>query len=309
MTSLLRIPNTTLDVHPLYLGGNPFGWTADEAQSFAVLDAYVAAGGNFIDTADVYSEWAPGNQGGESERIIGNWMRARGNRDSLIIATKVAKLSTRRGLGRANVIAAVDDSLRRLQTDHIDLYYAHEDDQSVPLEEVLTTFAELIAAGKVRHIAASQYTAPRLAEAMRVARELGVPGYVGLQTEYNLMSRAYEQDLQQVCVDEGIACFPFYGLARGFLSGKYRAGVDVQSVRAGDVLSLYGNERGWTMVDVLGGIAARHGVSPSAVALEWLRRQPGVLAPLASARTPEQLTELMQPVDLNDEDVDLLRAI
>ena len=306
---MLRIPNTELGVHPLYLGGNPFGWTADREQSFAVLDAYVAAGGNFIDTADVYSEWVPGNEGGESESIIGEWMRARGNRDSLIIATKVAKLSTRRGLSRANIEAALDDSLRRLQTDHIDLYYAHEDDQTVPLQETLQTFADAIEAGKVRYIAASQYTAPRLAEAARLARELGLPGYVALQTHYNLMSRDYEGELQQVCIDNDIACLPFYGLARGFLSGKYQPGVQVDSARAGGVLADYGNERGWTMVSVLGGIAARHGVSSSAVALEWLRRQPGVLAPLASARTSEQVPELMQQVQLTDEDVQLLNAL
>ncbi len=306
---MLRIPNTTLDVHPLYLGGNVFGWSADREQSFAVLDAYVAAGGNFIDTADVYSEWVPGHHGGESETIIGEWMRSRGNRGDVVIATKVAKLSTRRGLGRDNIRAAIEDSLRRLQTDHVDLYYAHEDDASTPLEETLTTFADLIAEGKVRHIAASQYSAPRLAEAQSVARALGVPGYVGLQTEYNLMHRGYEGELQRVCVDEGIACFPFFGLARGFLSGKYREGAKVESVRAAAVLADFANERGWTMVDVLGGIAARHGVSSSAVALEWLRRQPGVLAPLASARTAEQLDEIMQTVDLTDEDVSLLSAI
>ena len=160
---MLRIPNTTLDVHPLYLGGNVFGWSADREESFAVLDAYVAAGGNFIDTADVYSEWVPGHRGGESETIIGEWMRSRGNRDDVVLATKVAKLSTRRGLGRDNIRAAIDDSLQRLQTDYVDLYYAHEDDATTPLEETLATFAELIAEGKVRHIAASQYGASRLA--------------------------------------------------------------------------------------------------------------------------------------------------
>ena len=306
---MLRIPNTTLDVHPLYLGGNPFGWTADADESFAVLDAYTAVGGNFIDTADVYSEWAPGNHGGESETILGDWMHRRGNRDQLVIATKVAKLSTRRGLGTANIEAALDDSLRRLQTDHVDIYFAHEDDQTVPLEETLTAFAGVIAAGKVRYIAASQYSAPRLAEALRVSRELGVPGYIGLQTHYNLMERDFEGELQRVCLENGIVCFPFYGLARGFLSGKYQQGRVVESARAEAVLSSYGNERGWTMVAVLGGIAARHGVPHSAVALEWLRRQPGVSAPLASARTTQQLAELVTAVELTDEDVQLLNAL
>lgn len=306
---MLRLPNTSLDVHPLYLGGNVFGWTANQDESFAVLDAYTAAGGNIIDTADVYSEWKPGNSGGDSELILGEWMHRRGNRDSIVLATKVAKLSTRRGLSRSNIHAALDDSLRRLQTDYVDLYYAHEDDESVPLEETLQAFAEVIAAGKVKHIVASQYSAPRLAEAMRVARELGVPGYIGVQTQYNLMERDYEQGLQQVCADEGIACFPFFGLARGFLTGKYQQGVAVESARSAGVLESYDNERGWMMVSVLGGISARHGVSPSAVALEWLRRQPGVVAPLASARTVAQLQEIMQTVELLDEDVALLSAL
>jgi len=306
---MLRLPKTEIDVHPLYLGGNVFGWTADQAQSFEVLDAYVGAGGNFIDTADVYSEWVPGHIGGESETILGEWMRSRGNREQIVLATKVAKLSTRRGLSAANIHAALDDSLRRLQTDHIDLYYAHEDDPSVPIAETLQAFAEVIAAGKVRHIVASQFSAPRLAESLQVARELGVPGYIGLQTHYNLMERDYETALQQVCVDEGITCFPFFGLARGFLSGKYQPGVAVASARAPGVLESYDHERGWTMVSVLGGIAARHGVSSSAVALEWLRCQPGVVAPLASARTLTQLHEIMQCVALEDEDLASLSAI
>lgn len=306
---MLRLPHTEIDVHPLYLGGNVFGWTADQQQSFAVLDAYVQAGGNFIDTADVYSEWVPGHTGGESETILGQWMRERGNREQLVLATKVAKLSARRGLSRANIHAALDDSLRRLQTDYVDLYYAHEDDPAVPIEETLQAFADVIASGKVRHIVASQFSAPRLAESLRIARDMHLPGYIGLQTHYNLMERDYEGDLQQVCVDEGIACFPFFGLARGFLSGKYQQGASVESARAAGVLESYDNERGWTMVSVLGGIAARHGVSSSAVALEWLRRQPGVVAPLASARTLTQLREIMQVVALEDEDLALLSAI
>lgn len=306
---MLRLPKTEIDVHPLYLGGNVFGWTADQTQSFDVLDAYVGAGGNFIDTADVYSEWVPGHIGGESETVLGEWMHRRGNRANVVVASKVAKLSTRRGLSAANIHAALDDSLRRLQTDYIDLYYAHEDDPSVPMQETLQAFADAIAAGKVRHVVASQFSAPRLVEALRVAREMGVPGYIGLQTHYNLMERDFETDLQQVCVDEGLACFPFFGLARGFLSGKYQPGVAVASARSAGVLESYDNDRGWTMVSVLGGIAARHGVSSAAVALEWLRRQPGVVTPLASARTVTQLREIMQSVALEDEDLALLSAI
>lgn len=307
---MVRIPNTGIDVHPLYLGGNTFGWSSDRDESFAVLDAYASNGGNFIDTADVYSEWAPGHVGGESETIIGAWMRARGNRADVVIATKVAKLSSRRGLGRANIRAALDDSLRRLQTDYVDLYYAHEDDQTVPLEETLQAFADVIAEGKARHIVASQYSAPRLAEALAVARSMGVPGYIGLQTHYNLLVRTeYESGLQQVCVDNGIACFPFFGLARGFLSGKYRPGQRIDSVRADGVLKDYDNQLGWDTVDAVGRIAAAHGVSHSAVALEWLRRQPGVVAPLASARTVQQLQEIMQSVSLTAEDLALLDGL
>ena len=305
----MRIGATELEVHPLYLGGNPFGWTADETESFAVLDAYVAAGGNFIDTADVYSAWKPGNVGGESETIIGNWLASRGNRDDLIIATKVAKHPQRRGLGAANIRAAVEDSLRRLRTDRIDLYYAHEDDADTPMTETLSTFTELVQQGKVRYIAASQFTAPRLAEAVECSRREGFARYVGLQTQYNLMEREYEEGLQQVCVAQDIACFPFYGVARGFLTGKYRPGVAVDSVRAKQVLADYGNDTGWRMVEALNALAAKYGVSEGAIALEWLRRQPGVAAPLASARTPQQLTQLMQSVVLEDADVALLSAI
>ena len=307
---MVRIPNTSIDVHPLYLGGNTFGWSSDRAESFAVLDAYAAAGGNFIDTADVYSEWAPGHVGGESETIIGEWMRSRGNRDQVVIATKVAKLSTRRGLSRENIHAALDDSLRRLQTDYIDLYYAHEDDQTVALEETLQAFADAISAGKVRHIVASQYSAPRLAEALDVAKQLHLPGYIGLQTHYNLVTRdEFESGLQQVCVDYGIACFPFFGLARGFLSGKYQPGQQIDSVRAEGVLKDYDNDRSWQVLDAVRQVASAHAVSMSAVALEWLRRQPSVVAPLASARTTEQLAEIMQSVELTDGDLRLLDGL
>ena len=307
---MLRLAKTDLEVHPLYLGGNVFGWTADREESFAVLDAYVAAGGNFIDTADVYSEWKPGNVGGESESIIGEWMAARGNRNDIVLATKVAKLSTRPGLSRTNIRAALEDSLRRLQTDRIDIYYAHEDDQSVSLEESLNAFAEVIAAGKVRYIAASQYSASRLSESLQTAAQLHVPGYIGLQTHYNLMVRQeFESGLQRVCIDNGISCFPFFGLARGFLTGKYQSGVQVKSARAEVVLADYGNDLGWKTVKAVGEIAAAHGVSHSAVALEWLRRQPGVAVPLASARIPGQLSECMQSVTLSDTELALLDGL
>lgn len=307
---MIRLPKTEIDVHPLYLGGNTFGWTADRNASFEVLDAYVARGGNFIDTADVYSEWVAGHQGGESETIIGEWMRARGNREHIVLATKVAKLSRRRGLGAENIRAALDESLQRLQTDYVDLYYAHEDDPSVALEETLLAFSQAISAGKVRHIVASQYSASRLTEALDVARQMGVPGYIGLQTHYNLLVRdEYEAGLQRVCVDNGIACFPFFGIARGFLSGKYQPGVSVDSVRARGVLSDYDNDLGWRTVAAVGSVAAAHGVSHSAVALAWLRRQPGVVAPLASARTAQQVPEIMEDVALTDDDLALLDGL
>ena len=306
---MIRLPHTDLEVHPLYLGGNVFGWTADRQTSHAVLDAYVGHGGNFLDTADVYSEWAPGNVGGESETLIGEWMRARGNRESIVLATKVAKHSKHRGLSRSNIMTALDASLHRLGTDYVDIYYAHEDDFAVPMEETLQAFADVIAAGKVRYIAASQFTAPRLAQAMETARAMHVPGYIGLQTHYNLMEREFEADLQQVCIEQEISCLPFCGLGRGFLTGKYQPGIAVASARAAAVLEDYDNERGWTMVQVLGGIAARHGVEPSAVALAWLRAQPSVITPLASARTVAQLDALLQPVALQDEDIALLNAI
>lgn len=307
---MIRLPKTDIDVHPLYLGGNTFGWTATKDESFAVLDAYASGGGNFIDTADVYSEWKDGNIGGESETIIGQWIRQRNNREDVVLSTKVAKLSTRRGLSRTNIHAALDDSLRRLQTDYVDLYYAHEDDQVTPLEETLEAFADVIAAGKVRFIVASQYSAPRLAQALQIAQELNVPGYIGLQTHYNLVVRKeYESGLQAVCVDNGIGCYPFFGIARGFLSGKYQRGVAVQSARAAGVLADYDNDSGWNTVDLVREIAASHGVSMSAVALAWLRRQPGVVAPLASARTPEQLAELMQTVSLSDSELLLLDGL
>ena len=228
-----RISTTDLDVFPLCLGGNVFGWTVDEPDSFAVLDAYAAAGGNFIDTADAYSMWADGNSGGESETIIGRWMAARGNRDRMIIATKVAKLETRRGLSAANIRAAAEDSLRRLGTDRIDLYYAHEDDETVPLAETLGAFDELVTEGKVRYVGASNFDAARLDESLEVSQAEGLTSYVALQPHYNLMARDYESELRGACENHDLACIPYFALAKGFLTGKYRRDGDaVDSVRA-----------------------------------------------------------------------------
>ena len=306
---MITIPQTSLTVHPLCLGGNVFGWSANEAQSFDVLNAYSMHGGNFIDTADVYSEWKEGNEGGESERIIGNWMKRHGNRDSMIIATKVAKYSKRPGLSAKNIVEACNDSLRRLQTDHIDLYYAHEDDANIPLGETLEAFTQLIQEGKVRYIAASQYSAGRLDEALRVSKENGFASYVALQDQYNLMERkGIEGECAKVINEHQISVLPFYGLARGFLSGKYRPGVIVDSVRAAGVAK-YQNDNGWATVEALEEIARHYASTPSAVALAWLRAQSTVSVPIASARTVEQLGEIVQVLELRDEDIVRLSEI
>jgi len=305
----ITLPETDLVVHPLCLGGNVFGWSADEAESFAVLDAFVAAGGNFIDTADVYSEWKPGNKGGESESIIGKWMKARGNRSSLVIATKVAKLSTRPGLSPANISAALDDSLSRLQTDYIDLYYSHEDDATVPMEDTLLRYTELIAAGKIRYIAASQHTAERLQHSFDLAERDGLARYVALQDHYNLVHREpFESEQAKIVAANGISMIPFFGLARGFLTGKYRPGVTVESVRAEGVQE-YQNQKGWEIVETLDAIAKEHGSSISAIALAWLRSHPSVSAPIASARTVDQLHEIMQVVELEPEQIERLNKV
>jgi aryl-alcohol dehydrogenase-like predicted oxidoreductase len=292
---------TELDVFALCLGGNVFGWALrDEAESFAVLDDYANAGGNFVDTADVYSAFVPGNSGGESETILGQWMRARGNRDRIVIATKVGQLGTRPGLTAANVRAAAEDSLRRLQTDRIDLYYAHRDDSETPLEETHGAFDELVREGKLRHVTASNYSAERLAEALSISEREGFASYVALEPPYSLVNRdTFEGTLQDLCVDRGIAVFPYSSLASGFLTGKYRSDDGaVDSVRAERVGQSYMNERGFAALAALDDVAGAHGVPVSAVALAWVRAQPGVVAPIASATTPGQLAELLSFVAL-----------
>jgi aryl-alcohol dehydrogenase (NADP+) len=291
--------HTDLDVFPLCLGGNVFGWTADETGSFAVLDAYAAAGGNFVDSADSYSAWFPGNSGGESEEIIGRWLAARGNRDQMIVATKVGRLPGKADLRAKTIRQAADNSLRRLQTDYIDLYYAHgDDDPDIPLEETLAAFDELVRAGKARYIAASNYEPPRLAEALAVSAQEGLASYVALQPQYNLVERDYEHELEQLCADEGLACVPYFSLAMGFLTGKYRpGGPPVDSPRSAGA-SAYLDERGIAVLSALDEIAASHGVSVAAVALAWLLAKPTVVAPIASARTPEQLAELLPIAEL-----------
>jgi len=299
----ISLSKTDLKVHPLCLGGNVFGWSSDEAQSFTVLNAYTEHHGNFIDTADVYSEWKDGNTGHDSEAILGKWMKQKGNRSEIVIATKVAKLSTRPGLSAANITAAVDDSLRALQTDYIDIYYSHEDDKKVPLRETLATYDALIKAGKVRYIAASNYTGDRLAEAIDISNSEGFAQYIALQNHYNLLERKeYEEEAAPVVVAEGISGIPYFGLARGFLTGKYRPGATIDSVRAAGVAD-YQNDRGYKVVALLEAISKVHGTSISAVALGWLAAQPGVATPIASARTVEQLQEIVNFAPLTAEEI------
>ena len=305
----LRTPaKTDLAISDLCLGGNVFGWSADERQSHDVLNVYTELGGNFIDTADVYSEWGDGHVGGESESVIGTWLKSRGNSDEVVIATKVAKLSTRPGLSRANIIAACNDSLKRLQRDHIDLYYAHEDDATTPLEETLAAFTELQKIGKIRFAAASNYSGARLLEAASISKQNNLTEYVALQNHYNLLEREeYERDSVPALKVLGIEGLPYFGLARGFLSGKYREGVSVESVRAGGVTK-YTNDHGWAVLAKLDRLANHHSVSLSAIALAWLRQQPTVAAPIASARTVEQLREIMVSVTLSPEEMAFLKA-
>lgn len=276
-----------------------FGWTIDERRSFEVLDAYARAGGNFIDTADSYGRRGPAGAG-ESERIIGRWMAARGNREQLVIATKVGSSPTLPGLSEATIRKGAEASLERLGTDRIDLYYAHKDDPGTPLEETLGAFGALIDDGMIRHAAASNYSAERLGEALRIGERDGTASYVALQAHYNLMERdEYEGELAPLCERHGLACLPYFALARGFLSGKYRPdGPQVDSPRAAGVHDSYFNDRGFAVLAALDQIAAAHDTAVAAVALAWLAAQPTVAAPVASATSTEQLAELLASVEL-----------
>ena len=293
-----RLGRTDLDVFPLCLGGNVFGWTASEQESFAVLDAYAAAGGNFIDTADSYSAWVPGHVGGESETIIGRWMAARGARNKIAIATKVGRCPGRMGLAPKNIRAGAEASLRRLGVDRIDLFYAHADDPATPIEESLREFDALVREGKVRYVAASNFTASRLADALAVSRREGLTHYVATQPHYNLVVRdEYEGPLADLCAREGVACLPYFALAKGFLTGKYRPGAAVQSARA-EGARAYLDARGQRVLAALDEIAATHHTSVAAVSLAWLLTRPTVAAPIASARTTAQLDELLATADV-----------
>jgi aryl-alcohol dehydrogenase-like predicted oxidoreductase len=286
-----------IEVGPLALGGNVFGWTIDEPASFRVLDAFVAAGLNLIDTADVYSVWVSGHAGGESETIIGNWLKQSGNRGRVVIATKVGMevAPGEKGLSRAHVLRSAERSLNRLQTDTIDLYQAHQDDPDTPLEESLGAFGELVGQGKVRAIGASNYSAARLAESLKVSREKNLPRYESLQPDYNLVDRAgYEAELEPLCAREGLGVIPYYSLAAGFLTGKYRTQADLsKSARGAKVGKSYLNEGGLRVLAAVDAVAADLKASPAQVALAWLMARPGITAPIASATTPAQLDELI----------------
>ncbi|HEY1610449.1 MAG TPA: aldo/keto reductase [Paraburkholderia sp.] len=303
---LRRIGTSTLEVAPLMFGGNVFGWTADEPTSFSILDAFVDAGLNFIDTADVYSRWVPGNQGGESETIIGKWLAKSGKRDKVVIATKVAKDPRRPGLSAANIEAAIDDSLRRLQTDHVDVYFSHEDDQKVPLEETLGAYQRLIGAGKVRVVGASNYSGARIEEALAVSRREGLPQYQIVQPEYNLYDRAhYEADTEPVALAQRLAVVPYYSLASGFLSGKYRSRDDLAKSARGSRVEKYLDHRGTRILEALDLVAGRHASTPASVALAWLIARPSITAPIASATSVGQLQSLAAAVRLKLDPADI----
>ncbi|MER5495252.1 aldo/keto reductase [Streptomyces sp. NPDC002490] len=309
MTTLRPLGPSGLDVFPLALGGNVFGWTADTSQTFAVLDAYADAGGNFLDTADAYSAWADGNRGGESETLIGRWMAARGNRADVVVATKVGSHPDYKGLSATTVKAAADASLTRLGTDYIDLYYTHFDDVTVPVEEIVGALDDLVRAGKVRAVAASNISPERLQESLDFSDREGLARYAVLQPEYNLVARdSYEGTLQQVASRNGLAAVPYFSLAAGFLTGKYRPGTPVDSARSGSASRHLATDRGRRVLAALDAVAAERGAEPATIALAWLAARPTIAAPLASARTPEQLTALLAvaELELTDAEVSLL---
>ena len=306
---MITIPESDLVVHPLCLGSNIFGGAAPEAESHLVMDAYRSHGGNFIDTADMYNQWIEGHVGGESESVIGSWMKSRGNRADMVIATKVSKLDRRPGLSAQNIIAACEESLDRLQTDYIDLYYSHSDDETVSLEETLGAYAQLIAEGKVRYIAASNFTPARVRESIKFSEENNLPSYIAVQDLYNLVDRTtYEAEMAATVAELGISNIPFYGIARGFLTGKYRPGVtEVDSMRPAALV--YTTDKNYTVLSAMDEIAQAHNAPLGAIALGWLRAQPTVSAPIASARTVPQLEEIIQVVELTHDEVSTLNAL
>ncbi len=306
-----KLGNSELQVGPLAFGGNVFGWTADEAQSFRLLDAFVDSGLNLVDTADVYSTWVPGHHGGESESVMGRWLKQSGKRDRVLIATKLGKPmgEGKKGLSRAYMQTAVEDSLRRLQTDSIDLYQSHEDDPNTPLEETMAAFGELMKQGKVRAIGASNYSAARLAEALQVSKKNNLPRYESLQPLYNLYDRAaYEDELEPLCRKENIGVISYFSLASGFLSGKYRSQQDLENRARKGMLGKYMNERGMRILSALDDVAKQKHSTQARVALAWLIAQPTVTAPIASATTREQWNDIVEStkLELNESDMQQL---
>jgi len=296
-----KLGSSGLEISPLVFGGNVFGWTADEATSFKLLDAFVAAGFNSIDTADVYAKWAPGNTGGESETIFGKWLKRNGNRNKVLVLTKVGMEMGpgKKGLSRSYILNAVEDSLRRLQTDFIDLYQSHTDDVDTPLEETLGTYAELIKQGKVRAIGASNYKADRLAAALEISKKTGLPKYQSLQPSYNLCDRAdYEARLEPLCQEEGLGVINYFPLASGFLSGKYRSESDVENRPRARMLKKYANERGFKILQAVDQVAKKYNATPAKVSLAWLMARPSITAPIVSATSLEQLSDLIASVEL-----------
>ncbi|HET9183359.1 MAG TPA: aldo/keto reductase [Candidatus Angelobacter sp.] len=305
-----RLGNSSLEVSPLCLGGNVFGWTVDESASFKLLDGFIAAGLNFIDTADSYSTWVPGHKGGESEEIIGKWMKERGNRGQVLIATKVgSEVAGRKGLAKTYILSEVEESLRRLQTDYIDLYQSHRDDPGTPVEETLEAYSELLKQGKVRVIGASNFTPERLEMSLQASRKNGYPRYESLQPNYNLYDRAdYEVKLEPLCVKERLGVIPYFSLAAGFLTGKYKTAADLEKSARGKFVQKYMNERGLRIVAALEHIAGELGSTSARVALAWLMARPSITAPIASATTIEQLNELVEAtkLKLNGDVIELL---
>jgi aryl-alcohol dehydrogenase-like predicted oxidoreductase len=307
-----EIGSSGIKIRPFAFGGNVFGWTIDEQQSFKILDGFVDAGFDFIDTADVYSRWVPGHKGGESETIIGNWLKKSGKRDKVIIATKVGKpMEGKQGLSRKYITQAVEASLKRLQTDYIDLYQSHDDDKDIPLLETLETFTELIKQGKVRAIGASNYEGSRLKQARQVSKDNGLAAYECLQPEYNLYQREqYEKDLEPICRENNIGVISYYSLASGFLTGKYRSENDLSQSSRGQGVKDYLNPRGYRILEALDKVAAEYNVTPATIALAWIIARPGITAPIASATSIKQLNELTvaTSLNLNSDAIDLLNT-
>jgi aryl-alcohol dehydrogenase-like predicted oxidoreductase len=296
-----KLGGSGLEVSPICLGGNVFGWTADEPTSFAILDAFADAGFNFIDTADIYSRWVPGHKGGESETVLGNWFKRSGRRKKVILATKVGMelAPDKKGLTKTYILREVEASLERLQTDYIDLYQSHADDASTPLEETLGAYQQLIHQGKVRAIGTSNYSAARLAESFTIAKQHGLPRYECLQPHYNLYERAgYEKELEPLCLKEGIGGIPYFALASGFLTGKYRSENDLAKGPRGQMVKKYLDERGFRILAALDEVAAKLHSTPGTVAIAWLIARPGITAPIASATSVEQLRVLVDAANL-----------